>query len=230
MYFKNLGEIKAVAFDIDGTLYRESNLYIRIIPHFLRNLIFFSKYGKARKELREIDFYQDFSKAQADMMAKKLKCTPEQAVQKLDSIVYTGLKKYFPRFNACKGAKELIQRLKSNNIKIAVLSDFPPEQKGNIWGIKEYCDVILGSEEMGALKPSPHVFKTLATKLNTPAEEILYVGNHHLYDVIGPKKAGMKAAWIITPFKNWLGKKSKEADITFCHYIDLEKFIFDNNN
>lgn len=229
VYFKNLGEIKAVTFDIDGTLYREHKLNFRIIPHFLRHIVFFSKYGIARKELRKVDYYPDFEKAQAEIMSKKLKCSPEKAIEKLNHIVYTGLKKYFPRFNACKGVKELIQKLKQNGIKIAVLSDFPPEQKGDIWGIKDYCDVVLGSEEIGALKPSPYVFTTLAKKLNTPAEEILYVGNHHGYDVIGPKKAGMKAAWFISPLKGWFNKKSKNADFTFYHYNQLEKYLFDNN-
>ena len=34
-------EIKAVAFDIDGTLYSDFSLYIRVIPYVLKNLSFF---------------------------------------------------------------------------------------------------------------------------------------------------------------------------------------------
>ena len=227
MYSKILGEIDAVAFDIDGTLYRESKLNIRIIPYFLSHIIFFSKYGLARKELRRVDYYPDFNKAQAELMGKYLKCTPEKAQEKLDRIVYNGLKKYFTRFNACRNALELIVRLKEQGVKIAVLSDFPPDQKGDIWGIREHCDVVVGSEEIGALKPSAKVFSTLSEKLKTPAEKILYVGNHHRYDVIGPKNAGMKAAWIISPVKAFFGKKSKAADVTFSRYSQLEQILFD---
>ena len=202
MHSKILGEIDAVAFDIDGTLYRESKLNIRIIPHFLSHIIFFSKYGLARKELRRQDYYPDFNKAQAELMGKYLKCSPEEAQEKLDKIVYTGLKHYFTKFKACRNALELIKRLKEAGVKIAVLSDFPPEQKGDIWGIRPYCDLAIGSEEIGSLKPSARVFSTLSEKLATPAEKILYVGNHHQYDVVGPKKAGMKAAWKLYLEKN----------------------------
>ena len=221
------GEIQAVAFDIDGTLYKELSLNIRVLPRVFRHLYFFINYGRVRKMLRKKEFYEDFGKAQAELMGKKLKCSPEAAKEKLNNIVYEGLKKYFKRFNAYKGALEFIQRLKEAGVKIAVLSDFPPEQKGDIWGIKPYCDVVLGSEQIGALKPSPYVFSKLQSDLNVPAENILYVGNNHTYDVVGPKKAGMKAAWIISNTKAFLGKKSSVADFTFSKYSQLENKFFE---
>jgi putative hydrolase of the HAD superfamily len=36
--------------------------------------------------------------------------------------------------------------------------------------------------------------------MGLPPEEILYVGNSFAYDVVGAKKAGMKAAWITRSF------------------------------
>ena len=75
----------------------------------------------------------------------------QKAQKKLDDIVYIGLRKYFPRFNPADGAPELIKRLKDNGVKIVFLSDFPPEQKGDIWGLKQYCDLCFTTEEYGAL-------------------------------------------------------------------------------
>lgn len=227
MYSKKFGEIKAVAFDIDGTLYKDFDLNIRVFPQVLSHAIFYINYGRARKMLRKLDYYQDFGKAQAELTGKLLHCSTQSAEKKINSIIYEGLKKYFPRFNACKGALEFIQKLKAANVKVALLSDFPPEQKGDIWGIKPYCDVILGSEQIGALKPSPVVFSKLVEELGVPAETILYVGNNHKYDVIGPKKAGMKAAWIISNIKAIFGKKSSVADFTFSKYKQLDKIFFE---
>lgn len=221
------GEIQAVAFDIDGTLYKEINLNIRVFPRVLRHLNFFLQYDKARKLLRNKESYEDFGKAQAELMGQLLHCSPEAARERLNTTVYEGLKKYFKRFGAYKGALEFIQKLKEAGIKIAVLSDFPPEQKGDIWGIRPYCDVVLGSEQIGALKPSPYVFSKLQEELKVPAENILYVGNNHTYDVIGPKKAGMKAAWIISNIKTFFGKKSQVADFTFSKYSQLENKFFE---
>ena len=226
----NLGEIDAVAFDIDGTLYTNGEFYTRMIPHYLGNLRFFRKYNEVRKELRKKPEnktgYEDLFAVQNELLAQKLGCTSEQAWEKLDRIVYTGLKKYFEKIKVCRNAPELIQRLKEAGVKIALLSDFPPEQKGEVWGIKKNCDVILGTEEIGALKPSARAFEVLAQKLGVAPERVLYVGNNHSYDVDAPKAVGMKAAWFIPKIKGLLGCRSKVADITFWDYSQLEKFIF----
>lgn len=161
----------------------------------------------------------NFTDVQAQLMGERLKCSPEIAKEKLHRIVYGGLEKYFKKIKPCSGVTELIKDLKAAGYKIALLSDFPPEQKGDIWGIKDYCDVILGSEEAGALKPAKLPFTKLAEQLELPAEEILYVGNSHKYDVVGSKNAGMKSAWLILPIS--AGKKSKVADFTFYSYKQL---------
>ncbi len=230
MILSNLGEIKAVAFDIDGTLYHEAKFNSLIFTHFVRHLVFFSHFGLVRKELRKKDFYEDFKGTQTEMMARRMHCSKEKAQEKLDKIVYSGLKKYFTQLEPCDGALDFIKRLKENGIKIALLSDFPPEQKGDIWGIKQYCDLCIGSEEIGGLKPSEYVFKTLQQKIGVPAEEILYIGNNHKYDVVGPKKTGMKAAWFVPSKRHLKGKKAEMADIAFCSYRTLEKTLFGNDN
>ena len=220
-----ISDIKAVAFDIDGTLYRTWKLNLRMGLHFLCHNIFFLHYGIARKELRKLPADKNFVQIQDQIMAKRLKCTEEEAHKKLDKVVYTGLKKYFPHIKPCKGVVELIKKLKANGYKIALLSDFPPEQKGDLWGILKYCDVLIGSEEVGALKPSAAPFEALVESLNLPSDQILYVGNSHKYDVVGSKNVGLKSAWFITPLKSFFGKKSKVADITFSKYSQLEKIL-----
>lgn len=222
----DISQIKAVAFDIDGTLYRTWRFNLRLFPYFLSHLCFFAKYGLARKALRIDSNKTDFIKAQSEDMAKRLHCTPEEANKRLEKIVYTGIEKYFVNLPPCEGAVEFIKQLKEAGYKIGILSDFPPEQKGNIWGIKDLCDVCLGTETTGALKPSTIPFIALSKQLQVEPEQILYVGNSHKYDVIGANNAGMKTAWITTS-KN---KKSDIADITFVHYKELYKLFFDNTS
>ena len=166
VHIDKLGEIKAVAFDIDGTLYRTWKLNIRILFHFLRYNQFFLKYGIVRAKIRKIPLKDDFKTTQTQMMAERLGCSPAEAELLLTRIVYAGLSSYFYKIKPYKGAVELIQDLKNAGFKIALLSDFPPEQKGDVWGIKDLCDVVLGTEETGALKPSAQPFKKMAELLN----------------------------------------------------------------
>ena len=222
----DLTQIKAVAFDIDGTLYRAWKFNLRITPYFLAHSIFFLKYGLVRSIMHKSEATDKFVKVQASHMAKKLKCTPEEAEARLEKVIYKGLEKYFVNIKPCKGSVEFIKKLKDNGYKIGLLSDFPPEQKGAIWGVRNLCDVVLGSEEAGALKPDSTPFLKLAEQFGLPPEQILYVGNNHKYDIQGAHNIGMKTAWLILPHSAWIGKKSDIADFTFWHYNQLSKWFF----
>lgn len=228
MYVENIGEIKAVAFDIDGTLYREKDLYLSLVPYGLRHGLFFIKYSRVRKQLHRDAGVHQFMRAQALLMAKGTTMTTSESAEMIDRIVYKGLKKYFERAKPCEYVVELVKKLKEAGFKIALLSDFPPEQKGEVWGIKQYCDVIMGTEAEGALKPSPFCFRMMAKKLDVPEEQILYVGNSYRYDVIGSKNAGLKAAWFIDKKKKSKLKGKDQADIMFRDYYELEKKILGN--
>lgn len=230
MNIDNLGEIKAVAFDIDGTLYRTWKLNVRMSIHFLRFNQFFLKYGLVRNDMHRREDTPNFTEVQAQLMAKRLKVEPHIAKARLHKIVYGGLEKYFKKIKPCKGVVELIGDLKAAGYKIALLSDFPPEQKGDIWGIKKYCDVILGSEAAGALKPAPLPFNKLAEQLELPPEQILYVGNSYKYDIVGSKKVGMKSAWFVLPLPRLKSKKKNIADITFSHYEQLRKLLLEQSS
>lgn len=225
MVVKNLGEIKAVAFDIDGTLYKNWQLNSRIIFHFIRHMYFFAQYGLARKELRKIDKVEDFPKVQAQCMARRLRTSEERAQKLLDKIIYSGLMPYFSKITPCKNSLETIKAFKEAGLKIALLSDFPPEQKGELWGFKPYCDLLLGTESCGALKPYPVAFNTMAEKLEVKPEEILYVGNSFKYDVLGSKNVGMKAAWFATRRAYVSKGRPKEPDIVFSDYTKLKELI-----
>lgn len=213
-----LENIKAVAFDIDGTLYPSSSLFFRMIPYVIKHLRFYLHYNKVRNILHRTAPLSDFYEYQARLFAEETGCSIEYARKEIKSVVYDGLKKFFKKIKPYKNVDETFKALKSKGFKIALLSDFPPEQKGDIWGLSSFCDLIVGSEEIGALKPSKYPFGVLSIKLGLPPEQILYVGNSVKYDLIGAKNAGMKTAIIAGKFKKIFNKKLKMADIVFSNY------------
>lgn len=220
-----LGDIKAVAFDIDGTLYKQKYLYIRMPFHFLRYNQFFLKYGLVRRKLRKDNISSEVGKVQTQYMSRMLKVSVEKADELLKKIVYEGLKRYFRHIKPCKDAVETIRMLKEAGYKIALLSDFPPEQKGELWGLKPLCDVVLGTEACGALKPSPVPFNKLAEDLGVEPKQILYVGNSYKYDVCGSRGTGMKAAWFVSEWNKRFHSKEKTADLIFSQYGELREFV-----
>ena len=217
--------IKAVAFDIDGTIYPDLNLYICIIPYFFRNLSFYKKFNKVRKILHRTAPLADFYEYQARNLAGMMGISAEEAKKQIQSVCYDGMKPYFKRIKPYPYVKECIQSFKDAGLKIGILSDFPPSQKGDIWGIRGLCDVCIGSEESGALKPSKYPFGILSMKLGVEPSQILYVGNSVKYDVLGAKKAGMKSAYLLKGFKKIFNIKEKEADISFKNYRQLSDIV-----
>lgn len=57
-------------------------------------------------------------------------------------------------------------------------------------------DVVVTSEQARAIKPNPAAFEYLARRLELPPERILYVGDNPIPDVLGPKQAGLRVAWV----------------------------------
>ncbi len=57
-------------------------------------------------------------------------------------------------------------------------------------------DTVVTSEQARAIKPDPAIFLHLARRLDLPPEQILYAGDNPVPDVLGPRQAGMKVAWV----------------------------------
>lgn len=220
-----LDGISAIAFDIDGTLYSSTRFYLRIIPYLIKNFSFYVKYNKVRKILHKTAPLPDFYEYQARLLAESTGWDVKEAKQKIQDVVYDGFKPYFEKTKTFAGVKEAFVAIKKAGYKIALLSDFPPEQKGDMWGLLPLCDVVLGSEQIGALKPSVFPFGILAQKLSVKKEEILYVGNSIKYDVYGAKNAGMKSAYILPLWRKIFHCPLKLADINFSSYRQLSEIV-----
>lgn len=225
-----LADIEAVVFDIDGTLYPSWKFTLIILPFIIRHFSFMTAFAKVRKQLHRNSTVNpeaaesDFFAVQNTLLAQRLGITPQQAGTYITAYIYSGWEKYFAKTPPYQGVAETVLQLKQAGLKIGILSDFPPEQKGNMWGVLPLCDAVLGSEMIGALKPSLVPFRRIAEKLNTPAEKILYVGNSKKYDIAGASAAGMKTAYIRSSVWS-LFDKYVNADICFSNYRQFLKYM-----
>ena len=227
MYVKGLGEIEAVAVDIDGTLYPQWRLTVRALFRYIAHGFFFLFYGFVRNEMHALPQHDNFRQVQAKKMAGWLRCSPEEAERRLNDIVYKGLEPYFERIACYSYVPETFRKLKEAGFKLALLSDFPPEQKGDVWGVRQYCNVVLGTEQLGALKPDPYSFLKMADELGVEPSRILYVGNSLKYDVRGSHNAGMKCAYLLPFWRRIFNKPLKEAEISFSNYRQLLNIVLE---
>ncbi len=57
-------------------------------------------------------------------------------------------------------------------------------------------DTVVTSEQAGAIKPDPVIFHYLTKRLGLRPEQVLYVGDNPIPDVLGPRQAGLRVAWV----------------------------------
>lgn len=226
-------DIDAIAFDIDGTLYPDPALWRRLGPFLRKNARFLAAFGRVRKDVREWQsshpgaVHEDFPGWQAELLAARTGMPVAAARERLDAAIYEGWKPLFARIKPFPGVTDAVAAFKAAGFKIGILSDFPPSQKGDLWGLLPLCDAVLGSEATGALKPSPVPFLALSSALGVPPERILYVGNSLHSDVEGAAAVGMKSACIVNPVAYLLGRRVGGADISFMSYRQLKGFVLE---
>ena len=228
-----MGILKAVAFDLDGTLYPNYRLYMRIIPQFLLHPFFFGAFFRVRRILHSLQYddsdkIPSFYDKQASLLAELLGKDTEKTRLKTEVLVYGGLEKLFSGIKLFPYLKETLVSFQKAGLRLAVLSDFPPVQKLAILGLDGFFDVVLSSEETGALKPSGIPFAELIRKLALAPEEILYVGNSMHFDVEGSKSAGLKSAQIkrgTLSTGRVSGKSTDKADFVFRDYRQLQEYV-----
>ncbi|MDR3193453.1 MAG: HAD family hydrolase [Treponema sp.] len=218
----------AVGFDLDGTLYPNYRLNIRLIPFVLRELPLLLALGKARNVLHgnkgappRFSPGEELYVFQARLMAPLLKAGPEAVREKTERLIYRGWEPVFKRIAPFPGVRETLDALRGGGCKLGLLSDFPPEKKLEYLGLGGLWDTVLCSELTGILKPATLPFLELARRLGCAPERILYVGNSRRYDIGGAKRAGMGAALISWPFK----RSCPDADFVFSDYRKLAQFV-----
>jgi putative hydrolase of the HAD superfamily len=216
----------AVAFDLDGTLYPNYRLNIRLLPFLCGHWPLVAALGRARKiirhdqELSPSAVLSDFHIHQAQLVANLLHARPEKIKEKIDRLVYRNWERHFDKIKLFPHVREVLDDLRAAGLKLGLLSDFPPFIKLKNLGLDNFWDVVLCSEDTGAIKPALQPFQKLLDALKCPPEQILYVGNSRRYDVVGARRAGMKAALRTRAHKGY-----KLANFTFHDYRQLRDFV-----
>jgi len=225
--------INAVAFDLDGTLYPNYRLNMRLLPFAFRHWRFLLAFSKTRNIIRREQAAQaalvsqqaswpDFYERQAQITADQLKERKEEIREKIDRLIYRGWERFFLKIKLFPHVKEVLGELRAAGLKLGLLSDFPPETKLEYLGLAGVWDTVLCTEIIGALKPAVKPFEELAKALACQPGQILYVGNNNRYDVEGAKRAGMKAALLNRGLPVITGIR---ADFTFRNYRQLRNFM-----
>ncbi|WP_088068820.1 HAD family hydrolase [Gottfriedia luciferensis] len=216
--------IKAVIFDLDGTLLdRERSLKL-----FIKNQ--YKKFIRELKHIPEQRFTERFIELDNKGYVWKDKVY-QQLIQEYSISNLTWeqlLEDYIYSFqSSCipfKNMEYILKELKNKGIRLGMITNgFTKFQSLNLQalGIHKYIDTILISEQEGIKKPQPEIFLRALEKLGVTPEESLYVGDHPENDVIGALNVGMNAVWKKDPF--W--SESNEIEYTIDDLGELLNLV-----
>jgi len=196
--------IRAVCFDLDGTLYD----FQKVMRHSLR--IVLAELIRRIPESRELLTIDKMIQIR-DSVAQELK-------GKVINLEEVRLESFKRTLNYCgvndeKFAAQLNELyLKHRFEDMSLFDDALPTleglrrgytlgilSNGNSYpeklGLEEHFQFIILAQEVGMEKPDPGIFHLAVEKAGCLSDEFLYVGDSQGDDVLGAKRAGVKIAW-----------------------------------
>jgi phosphoglycolate phosphatase/putative hydrolase of the HAD superfamily len=181
---------KVVVLDVDGTLYDQfclrKKMYYALASHYslrpwyLRDILILLHF-RSEREKRSGNSDGDLENAQYMWCAQRGNYPVEKVKQVVDKWIFT-----FPNRHLASctypGVKSFFARLKANNIKIAIYSDYKAHDKLQAMGLQ--ADLIVSStdSEIDRLKPNPKGLLYIAEKLHVSPQECLFIGDREELD------------------------------------------------
>lgn len=230
-----MSTLRAVCFDIDGTLYAKRELHLHLAFQAFPSPRLAYHYSRFRTLVRsnpERYPSTDYRSKQATFMLQSMgKEVTAEAIEKMKGLIkkqfYDPWEHLRVKLHPYQNLRPTFEYLKEHNLKIGVLSDLPIGKKLYQLGIVDLVDFSLCAETSGFLKPHPLPFELIAAKLQVKPEEIFYVGDSYSKDICGAVGVGMQAALI----RNWpLPKDKKRYPLAKFVFRDYDEFIVQLNN
>ncbi|KGG02845.1 2-haloalkanoic acid dehalogenase [Prochlorococcus marinus str. MIT 9321] len=125
---------------------------------------------------------------------------------------------------------ELLKILKKQNIKTAIVTDLTAQiqfRKIIYFGLEDYFDYIVTSEESGKDKPFQNSFELVLKKLDIEANKCWMIGDSFNSDMVGSNKLG-----IVSIHKkersHFFKKEVSYVDAEFSEFKSLQDFFISN--
>jgi putative hydrolase of the HAD superfamily len=199
--------IRAVGFDLDGTLFDHVGAATDGVEAFLRLLevapsdAALALWFAAEEECHalwksgQISF-QEQRRRRLQLFLPGIGIEAPQTPTGLDDLFEEYLRGYTAAWRAFPDAEDLLVSLRRSGIRVGVLTNGSQRQqvsKLQAIGLHDLLDVVLTAEGIGIWKPDRRAFELLAEQLGVAPAECLFVGDHPDQDVAGALSAGMHA-------------------------------------
>jgi HAD superfamily hydrolase (TIGR01509 family) len=186
--------IKAVIFDVDGTLVDSNDLHVKAWQEAFRG---------CGKDVAYEELYKQMGKGGDQLMPvfcsqDELNKFGEELEQRRTELF---TKDYLPRVQPFPKVRELFERIKADGLRIALASSAKEEElerhKKNL-RIEDFLETATSADDAERSKPHPDIFQAALGGIEDvePAEAVV-VGDTP-YDVIAAAKAGLRTIGLLS--------------------------------
>jgi len=221
------GKIRAVLFDLDGTLYHQRpmralmglELAALAVSRPLQAPVSWrvlAEFRRAQEALRGREAIRGGAAEQVGLTARRTGVPTDRVEALVVEWMQERPLKYLPRCRA-DGVLPLLDFLVRRGIRVGVFSDYPPELKLDALGIGGRFSVVLCSTdaEVGMFKPHPRGFLVAAARWQLDPSEVLVVGDRPDTDAAGAAAAGMPCVIV--------GNRHRQSSSDFLSLPSLER-------
>lgn len=203
--------IKAVLFDLDGTLRHHRPSGDEVFMQYLENLeLRFSDESKTLASRWEHFYFANSPEIQQDKDAFKddqtafwvnfskrrlvaLGLHAAQAVELAPQVAAHMEHHYKPEIHVPEDAPSALAVLKEAGYTLGVVSnrDEPYHEELKNLNLDAYFDFSLAAGEIQAFKPDPRIFARGLELAGASAQETMYIGDNYYADIVGSLRAGL---------------------------------------
>lgn len=192
-----LDGMKAVIFDLDGTLYLKPGLPLRLICADLPHMFVLGNERKARAELKGRWFGtpEAYYEALFIRIAELSRCTPEAAQYWYEKGYMPTMQRLLRRhYRLQPWVPMVLHELRRRGIKTAVYSDYGcvSERLEALGFDTRWVDFIADAPSLGGLKPCKESAMKICEKLGVKPEETLLIGDRDDTDGESARRCGMR--------------------------------------
>lgn len=191
-------DIRLVAFDVDGTLYRQRPLRLRMGRDLALHVMakrdvsaigVVSAYRRIRERLGAEEVV-DFERVLIAETAKVTSQSPE-SVQAIVSEWIEARPLRYLRSCLVSGTPQLFAGLERAGKKIGIFSDYPATEKLAAMGLAAHHVVV--ASDVGLLKPHARGLQSLMAEAGATARDTLFIGDRADRDGAAAQRAGVRA-------------------------------------
>jgi putative hydrolase of the HAD superfamily len=189
--------IRLVAFDVDGTLYNQRSLRLRMALDMVLHTVSKRDINSARvvgtyRRIRECladEEVVDFEHVLVGKTANATSNSPEG----VRAIVADWIdQRPLPYLRGClyPGVAQLLNGLRRSGKIVGILSDYPAMAKLAAMGLS--ADHVIAAVDVGLLKPHPKGLQSLVDVAGTTARETVFIGDRADRDGRAGQRAGVR--------------------------------------